>query len=353
MSILTKYIMKTVMLSVLGVVLLLSALYVIFTFIAQTGDIGKGSYDSLSAILYVVMTLPTNIVLFLPVAGLLGTLIGLGLLATNSELMVMRAAGVSIRKIGVGVFWASVVMMVITFVLSAYVAPELQKMGDMRRSMAMNQQDFLWQSKSFWLKDGPNFVHVGGRDRHGHLQDVVKYDVDNSRLVSVTSAPEAVYKNNEWVLNDASVTHINKKQITVDEHQSVSWPSLVAPILLNVASTNPRNLNALGLLTLIQYQKANGLDATEYEFKAWRLLFQPLSVMVLMLLAIPFVFGPLRSSVMGWQIMTGLIFGLGFFFVDRFFGPFSEVYHIPPIVGAALPSILVLFVLLVLSLRMG
>ena len=192
---------------------------------------------------------------------------------------------------------------------------------------------------------------MGKQPRSGELDDVVRYEVKGSKLIRVLSAPKARYEKKHWVLHDVTILSISDHKVSSHHIDQMQWPSLVAPILLNVAVTNPQNLNLNGLLSLIEYQKANGLDSSDYQLKAWRLIFQPLSVVVLMLIALPFVFGPLRSSAMSWQLIVGLIFGLGFFFVDRFFGPFSEVYNLPPLVGAALPSVLVAFILIVVSFR--
>lgn len=353
MNTLTWYIMKTVLLAVLVVLGIMSGLYVIFTFIAQTGDIGQGSYSSLEAFYYVLMTLPANIYLFLPVAGLLGTLAGLGLLASHSELLVMRSAGVSIRRIGYGVFLAGLVMLVFAFLLGAFLGPYSTREGNYYRSASLGEQNFLQAGKSFWLKDGSNFVFVGKTKPGGRLFDVVKYNVKNSALKSIITAKEARYKDDKWLLHDATQTNLYPDHVTKKFYKRLSWPSLVAPPLLSVVASSPSNLTLFGLVDFIHYQKSNGLNTTFYDLQFWRLIFQPLSVLVLMLLALPFVFGALRSSAMGWQMSIGLLFGLGFFFVDRFFGPFSEVYHLPAIWGAALPSLIVMALLVVMSFRLG
>src|SRR5262245_12558710 len=79
-------------LAVLGVIVSLAAL---FAFIDELGDIG-GDYSVFAAAWYVVLTLPRRVYDMLPMAALIGSLIGLGTLASASELTVMRAAGVSI-----------------------------------------------------------------------------------------------------------------------------------------------------------------------------------------------------------------------------------------------------------------
>lgn len=353
LNIFTWYIMKTVLLSVLAVMLIMSGLYVIFTFIAQTGDIGQGNYSSLNAFYYVLMTLPANMYLFLPVCGLMGTLAGLGLLASHSELLVMRAAGLSIRRIGNGVLIAGVIMVVFAFLLGAFIGPYMTREANFYRSYSMGEQNFLMAGKSFWLKDGSNFVFVGSTKPGGRLLNIVKYNVKNSHLSSIITAKEAHFKNDKWLLHDASETTLGVNTVTKKHFDNLSWPSLVAPPLLSVVASSPQNLTLFGLVDFIGYQKSNGLNTTFYDLQFWRLIFQPISVIILMLIALPFVFGALRSSAMGWQMTIGLVFGLGFFFVDRFFGPFSEVYHVPPLWGAALPSIIAACLLFVLSFRMN
>ena len=75
-----------------------------------------------------------------------------------------------------------------------------------------------------------------------------------------------------------------------------------------------------------------------YQLNMWSKIFQPLSVAVMMLMALSFIFGPLRSVSMGMRVVTGISFGFLFYVLDQIFGPLSLVYNIPPILGALLPS---------------
>jgi len=67
---------------------------------------------------------------------------------------------------------------------------------------------------------------------------------------------------------------------------------------------------------------------------------QPVTVSVMLLMALSFIFGPLRSVTMGARIIMGVLTGFGFFITNEVFGPLSLVYNIPPVLGALLPSIL-------------
>ncbi len=144
-----------------------------------------------------------------------------------------------------------------------------------------------------------------------------------------------------------------KPIVTVKNTESLVWSSLAAPALLATIASDSQNLTLVGLVHFVTYQMENGLDATAYQLKLWRLVFQPISVMMLMLMALPFVFGPLRSKALGWQLIGGLFFGLGFFFLDRFFGPFSQIYQWPPVIGASLPCLIMTGIFTFFSFRLG
>ncbi len=353
MNTLSRYVMRTVFISVLGVAAVLSGLYLIFTFIAEMGDMGHGNYGAFQALEYVLLGLSANLYLVMPVAGLLGSLIGLGLLSTHSELLIMRAAGLSIRRIGLGVLSAGLILAIFTFILGSFVGPWLQKEADFLKQSSIEGQSFLWSSQSLWLKDGDSFVHVGKITSEGGLENIVKYHVDDSKITEVISAPSAHYEKNHWILDNAVTVVYKPGHVEAYQNAVLIWPSLAGPTLLSVVASNSSNLTLLGLIHFVTYQVQNGLDPTGYQLKLWRLIFQPLSVIILMLMALPFVFGPLRSRALGWQLMMGLALGLGFFFVDRFFGAFSQVYHLSPLLGASLPCVLMAFLLLVSSLRLA
>jgi len=60
----------------------------------------------------------------------------------------------------------------------------------------------------------------------------------------------------------------------------------------------------------------------------------------MLLVALSFIFGPLRSVSMGARIMMGVVTGILFFVSNEVLGSLSLVYQFPPIIGAMSPSIL-------------
>lgn len=105
-----------------------------------------------------------------------------------------------------------------------------------------------------------------------------------------------------------------------------------------MVALDPDALSISGLHNYVKYLKSSGQDAGRYQLNMWSKIFQPLSVAVMMLMALSFIFGPLRSVPMGVRVVTGISFGFVFYVLDQIFGPLTLVYGIPPIIGALLPS---------------
>ncbi|KOO12506.1 lipopolysaccharide ABC transporter permease, partial [Vibrio xuii] len=82
-----------------------------------------------------------------------------------------------------------------------------------------------------------------------------------------------------------------------------------------------------------------------------RKITHPISIAVIMLLALSFVFGPLRSVSMGARVLSGVVAGFTFYISSEFFGPLTLVYGIPPVFGALMPSVVFLGIALMLLRR--
>ncbi len=128
------------------------------------------------------------------------------------------------------------------------------------------------------------------------------------------------------------------KQITGTQTVTGTWKTNLTPDKLGVVALDPEALSITGLRDYVNYLKSSGQDASRYQLNMWSKIFQPLSVAVMMLMALSFIFGPLRSVPMGVRVVTGISFGFLFYVLDQIFGPLSLVYNIPPIMGALLPS---------------
>ncbi len=169
-SILSRYVMRTVLGHTLLVMLVLLALSGLYLFITQQDEIGIGTYTLEDAFLFVGLSLPQYAFDMLPIAALIGALLALGNLARSMELIVVRAAGVSVARIAMWVAGAGVMLMILTGVLGELVAPQMEQYARRMKTFEKYHDYSLAGNKSAWAKDGDTIVSVGqqsGDNRYG------------------------------------------------------------------------------------------------------------------------------------------------------------------------------------------
>ena len=136
------------------------------------------------------------------------------------------------------------------------------------------------------------------------------------------------------------IQRLRKDEIITTNHLSETWETSLTPDKLGAVSLRPTSLSISGLYHYISFLRETGQDVSRFELTFWRKIFQPVSVGVMMLLALSFIFGSLRSVTAGARIVTGICVGFLFYVVNEILGQTSVVYGIPAIFGALIPSLL-------------
>jgi lipopolysaccharide export system permease protein len=303
---------------------------------------GQGSYSAMGAGVYTVLSIPKDIQIFFPMAALLGALLGLGMLAQRSELVVMQASGFTRMQIALSVMKTAIPLVLLTMAIGEWVAPQGEQMARNYRAQQMYGGSLLTTQQGLWAKDGHSFVYIERVKGDNDLAGVSIYSFNKERrLQSVRYAASAQYdvEHKVWRLSQVDESNLtNEKQITGAQTVSGEWKTNLTPDKLGVVALDPDALSISGLHNYVKYLKSSGQDAGRYQLNMWSKIFAPLSVAVMMLMALSFIFGPLRSVPMGVRVVTGISFGFVFYVLDQIFGPLSLVYNIPPILGALLPS---------------
>ncbi|RUO72375.1 LPS export ABC transporter permease LptG [Pseudidiomarina sediminum] len=340
-SILDRYIARTVLTTSLLSLAVLSGLSAMIRFVEQLKSVGKGSYSVADAGLFVLYSLPRDVEVFFPMAALLGGLIGMGMLASNSEIVVMLAAGRSRLNIVGSVMKAAVVMMLAVMAMGEWVAPQLEAQGRELRASAISGGSLISAQQGVWAKDGTHFVNISEVEDTGRLRELTIYRFDEQRdLKSVVQGEAATYQNGQWLLSDVVITEHGVEQIVEQQHPRWVWESSLTPDKLGVVTVKPEALSISGLVDYLDYLQANQQATDRYQLALWRKLLAPVTVAVMLLVALSFIFGPLRSQTMGARILLGVITGFGFHVSNEIFGPLAQVYQLPPMLGALLPSAL-------------
>jgi len=339
--ILDWYIAKTLLSTIITTLSVLVGLSALIKFVEQLRKIGEGDYDMTVAALYVLLSLPRDIEQFFPMATLLGALIGMGVLASNSELVVMQASGLSRWNIISSAMKSTLVMIIAVMAIGEFVTPVSEAKAKQIRTEAISGGALFRSDQLVWAKDGDDFVSIGQVINRDTLRNVTVYRFNESRLLEQTVfAKQAIYQDNQgWQLDSVTVTSFGPDKIDLAELNSAEWKSTLSPDKLGVVAVKPEALSVRGLSEYVSYLINNDQDASRYELAYWRKLFQPIAVAVMLLMALSFIFGPLRSVSMGARVIMGVLTGFGFFIANEVFGPLSLVYQLPPAMGALIPSL--------------
>jgi|TARA_Y100000589_G_scaffold297152_1_gene304747 lipopolysaccharide export system permease protein len=337
---LDRYIGVHVFLAILSVLGVIVGLALLFAFIDELGDI-EGGYGLLQALEYVLLTTPRRLYEMLPMAALIGCLIGLGTLASNSELTIMRAAGVSLGRIVVAVMKPMLVLLLIGVLVGEYVAPRSEDVAQARRSLAQSAGEAQSSKRGLWHRQGDEFVHVNAVQPGGVLLGVTRYRFDDERrLLSASFARRAEYQGEYWQLTDIATTHFLGDHTEVRKASEERWDVQLTPQLLGTVVVEPEALSITGLWRYIHYLADQGLNNGRYWLAFWTKTLQPLVTVSLVLLAISFIFGPLRSVTLGQRIFTGVVVGFVFRIIQDLLGPASQLFGFSPLLAVVLPATL-------------
>ena len=341
-GVLDRYIGKTIFTTIMMTLFMLVSLSGIIKFVDQLKKAGQGSYSAMGAGVYTVLSIPKDIQIFFPMAALLGALLGLGMLAQRSELVVMQASGFTRMQIALSVMKTAIPLVLLTMAIGEWVAPQGEQMARNYRAQQMYGGSLLTTQQGLWAKDGHSFVYIERVKGDNDLAGVSIYSFNKERrLQSVRYAASAQYdvEHKVWRLSQVDESNLtNEKQITGAQTVSGEWKTNLTPDKLGVVALDPDALSISGLHNYVKYLKSSGQDAGRYQLNMWSKIFAPLSVAVMMLMALSFIFGPLRSVPMGVRVVTGISFGFVFYVLGQVFGPRSLVYSNAPILGALLPS---------------
>jgi lipopolysaccharide export system permease protein len=342
-KILDRYVGVAVVTGTAIALLVIVGMDVFFNVISQIDDVGKGSYTLYAMLQYIALITPQGAYELFPMAALLGSLIGMGMLAANSELVAMRAAGVSVWRIVQAVLQAGVLLLFVAIFVGEVVAPAAEQYGQQLRAAATNKRVSFLGSHGLWVRDENYYINAGMVLAGEVLADLEVFEFDAAgKLLMATRAARAQYDRGQWVLHDVRQSAFSDSGVEVSHLDEVAWPSLLTPDLLSIVVLKPKNMSAMDLGQLVDYLDENGLDTMEYRYAFWGRFMTPLATLVMLFISVPFVFGGLRSVTTGQRIFVGLLVGFGFYLVSQIASQMGQVYKLNPLFAMLTPIILFL-----------
>lgn len=332
MNILNSYISGSVAKGYTLILMVFLSLFSFFVLVEELGKVGQGSYHLLDAFSYVARTTPGRMVYLAPFTALLGSIVALGSLASTQELVAMEALGISPRRIAWSVIQVGILFSGLTVVIEEWVAPPLEQRAHIQQSLAISGSHTLHSQNGFWLRDEFRYIKVGNI-RYGEVLEGIDIYQFNSvgQLLSTTHAQEAIlHSPNQWMLKDIQQNIITNQKISVQHLDSLAWVTNISPKEIHVLTLPPETLPPSDLYHYIEHLKKSGQNYKRQELIFWEKLGRPVTAGVMVFLAIPSVFGPLRGASMGKRILIGSGLGMVFYLTSQVLGQVGLLWDLHP-----------------------
>jgi lipopolysaccharide export system permease protein len=341
--------------SVLGSLLMVWLVLTSFDAMAQLKHqldlVGKHGYTFSDAVAYVLVTSPRRAYEMFPNAALIGGLLGLGGLAATGELTALRAAGMSRLRIAGSAVGVIAVLILGVVILGETAAP----WGDQRAlsmQLRLKSGDLGSTSSGLWARDGDNIINARGTvlQQHGGVNTVQLADVrvfsvsPDGRISRFQRARTAEHDGQQWVLHNVRSTTLDAQGTHTTMVASERWQSSLNPQVLAQSVIQPQYLSMRDLRRNMRYLQENNESPGTYAVAFWARALYPLNVLVLVLCAMPFAFGALRSGGLGKRMFIGMLLAIGWYFLQKAMVNFGTVYGMPPLLANLLPALILALV---------
>lgn len=354
MNILDWYLARTIFKYTTMVMFVLVGLFIFLQFLDEISRVGTGNYGFFDMVLFLILSTPRVVYEIFPMSALLGTMLGLSSLAVDSELIVMRAAGISIMGIAGSVMKSASLIILTAVLIGEFVAPYAETQAQRGRSEALQKRVSQQSDFGLWMRDENSIIKVGEMLPDLKLLNVKIFEFDGSgNMRAAAVADSGRFENNEWVLFNLRQSVFVDNSIKTIHLESANWHSKLGPEVLKVFLVRPEQLSALDLDRYIKHLQENSQNTDRYELAFWQKISSPLAIIVMVLLGIPFVFRSVRSGGVGGTLFLGIMLGLIFFAMAKGFGFLVLIYGIPPLAGAFIPLLIFLAVSLVMLKRVA
>lgn len=368
LKVLSRYVKLNALLAIVGAVVGLWALQLVFSYLSELDSLDD-NYTMGQAIKYIFYRSPYFLEQFIPTGALLGAVVGLGLLANKSELVVMRAAGVSVYRIVGWVLQPALIFVILALAINQFVLPTSNQLA--KEINDADSRSLVTSVRGYWTMqprfesledgstkpDGSDILYIDYADVQGNIGEVKRWHLDNNGnlqtavhakdgqyigrepLNSNDSKPSEQYRY-EWQLNDMTKLTINQgfdSSQDIAPSDTLSLP--FAPDSVYLLTRKAEDLSLTQLYEHRQFMRQQGTRSLSHELAFWQKLLSPLSILSLVIVACSFVFGSLRTHSLGLRIVVALLFGLLFSYVQDLVGFVSLATGFSPMLMVILPII--------------
>ena len=320
----------------------LISIEIFFSFTAELKYLDEGDYDLMSIVEYIILSIPRSIQIMFPYAVLIGTLLSLGSMASDMEFVAMQSAGMSVKKIIYIVLFQVFIISSLFYIITDFTVPRFSSIAEKERNLALKRQT-IYQKNGIWFKNGNSFIKINEIYPDNSIRGITVYDYDNNELSFVRYIQSAKFLEDKWELVDVLSIDLTKKPISKSRKSREISDNLIDINLLSIKTDKSYSLRFKDVKKNIEYLSVNNLDASIQKKIYWDKLLKPISTVIMLFLAMPFIFGRMRATNASKRIVIGLFIGISFFIASSILPNLGILIGLNPFINAILPLILFLY----------
>lgn len=341
------YMARMFLLRSLAVLFALTLVLQTLDLLGESGNVlGYKGNGSAQLWTYFFLRLPQIIAFLLPFSILLGTLITLATLNQNSEVISMKAAGLSAHQVLAPLIVAAFGVSILSFAFNDRIVSRASATLDRWQRAEYGPIPIDRKSQSnVWVRDGDHLIHaasVTGRGPDTRLFDVTIYNRKGGSLLAIVRAPQAQPKARAWMLTDANRFDVARG--TQTRLGNVQAGSGVRPDQFTLSKVDADGLSFQGLWKAISDLRDAGRPTGTLEAGLWHKIAGPLSAILMPLLGAVAAFGIARSGRLFVRAVIGMGLGFAYFVADNFGLAMGNLGAYPPLLAAWGPFLLFLFI---------
>ena len=343
MSLFFRYIFSRIVISTITSTTVFLIILSTLSFLAELRDI-ENNYQFLNAGIYILLKLPANFVEVFPICAFIGSLLGLGNLAINNELIALETIGIGTKSIFRYAAISGLFLVLLVVLVGSSFAPRFDLYSRQYKSDLILDVSSV-SGRQLWIKDNENFFRFSKADDQINIDQATIITSDNLDLQSVTRLTTLFPVDDLWSFGMRSTTIFNEDRVRnqIDINGSTEYLSITR--ILDSIYVREDLLALPVLYEYMNFFEESGMNDSRYAYAFWYRLGFFFSVLVMVIGALPFVMGSMRFINTGTRLTLGLTLGIGYFIFIRLLASFGQLYNLEPFIMMMSPHILLLLML--------
>ena len=365
MTLVLRTFYKEILFAILGVLVLFLLLFLTIDGLETVKNVGRAQYTWVTLLTVIFLKVPEYVYQLLPICTLIGTILALSGLAARSELIAWRASGLSLGRLVRIVLGLGLLLSASLWVIGDAGIALADRRSSEIHNTALERTGFYKNASGFWSRqnivdNGSRMINVQSIKDGDTLVNVRLFELSNDfslrRIVFAKTAiqADASQETGQWQLQDARVIDVvTNAQGLITQAKEHTEPTLPVDLGENTLTVMRNYGQEYVYLTFGQLdERMQTLSETAqstrvFEVAYWQKVFYPLSVLVMLLLALPFAFMQTRKGGVGIRVFTGIMLGLVFFTLTALSQYLGALVMYSPILLAVAPSLVFLLIALI------